>query len=156
TGTMPRMIDLIRVSALPSTLMQSAAKGALSVPPAEMIEILVHLATKNQIFGQQARMTLASWDEAASKAAASNPKTSKEVLEYLSSPQNLRPALLPALLENPSVSITALVEVAGSTSREILDIMLKSPRVNRSQQVLQALNDNPNLTRNKAQDVDGK
>ena len=41
---MSRMIDLIRVSALPSNLMQSASKGSLTVPPQEMIEILVHLA----------------------------------------------------------------------------------------------------------------
>ena len=94
---MPRMIDLIRVSALPSNLMHSASRGSLKVPPDEMIEILVHLANKNQVFGQQARMTLASWDEAASRAAAANPKTSKDVLDYLISPQNLRPVLLPAL-----------------------------------------------------------
>ena len=32
-GIMSRMIDLIRASAVPSNLMQSAAKGSLSVPP---------------------------------------------------------------------------------------------------------------------------
>ena len=31
---MSRMIDLIRVSAVPSNLMQSASKGSLSVPAA--------------------------------------------------------------------------------------------------------------------------
>ena len=30
---MARMVDLIRASAVPSNLMQSAAKGSLSVPP---------------------------------------------------------------------------------------------------------------------------
>ena len=56
---MPRMIDLIRASAVPSNLMQAAARGALAVPPGEMIEILVYLATHNRVFGQQARLTLA-------------------------------------------------------------------------------------------------
>jgi hypothetical protein len=56
---MSRMIELIRTSAVPATLMQAAARGALSVPPEEMIEILVHLANHNKVFGQQARMTLA-------------------------------------------------------------------------------------------------
>ena len=79
---MSRMIDLIRVSALPSNLMQSASKGSLSVPPQEMIEILVHLALHNKVFGQQAQITLAGWDENASRAAASNSATSKEVLHY--------------------------------------------------------------------------
>ena len=67
---MPRMIDLIRASAVPSTLMQSAAKGSLSVPPREMIEILVYLAVNNKVFAEQAQLTLAGWDEAASQAAA--------------------------------------------------------------------------------------
>ena len=143
---MPRMIDLIRVSALPSNLMHSASKGALAVPPEEMMEILVHLATKNQIFGQQARFTLASWDETASKAIAANPKTSKDVLNYMISPQNLRPALLPALLENPSVGDGILVDMAASTSKEIVEAMRKSRRVNRSQKLLHALSQNPLYT----------
>ena len=100
---MPRQIDLIRASKLPSNMMQFAAKGALSVPPDENLEILVYLAKHNKIFGDLARMTLAGWDEKASLAAASNPKTAREVLDYLVAPENLRPKLLPALLENPSV-----------------------------------------------------
>src|SRR5580704_13484030 len=59
--SMPRMIDLIRSSAVPSGLMHSAARGGLAVPPREMIEILVHLATENKVFAEQARMTLAGW-----------------------------------------------------------------------------------------------
>ena len=55
---MPRMIDLIRASAVPATLVQSASKGARWPCPAdETIEILVYLATQSKIFGEQARMT---------------------------------------------------------------------------------------------------
>jgi len=113
---MSRMLELIRASALPSNLMQAAARGALSVPPREMIEILVYLAVHNKVFGEQARLTLAGWDEASSRAVASEPGTSKEVLDYLISPKNLRPILLPALLENPSVSEDALLEQTASGS----------------------------------------
>ena len=60
---MSRMIDLVRASAVPANLMQTAARGALAVPYDEMIEILVHLANHNKVFGQLARMTLAGWDE---------------------------------------------------------------------------------------------
>ena len=91
---MARMIDLIRASAVPANLMNSASKGALSVPPREMIEILVYLAVHNKVFGEQAQLTLAGWDEAASRAAAGDSTTPKEVLEYLISPKNLRPVLL--------------------------------------------------------------
>src|SRR5437762_14102179 len=94
TLLMSRMLDLIRVSALPSNVMQAASKGSLSVPPQEMIEILVYLANHNRIFGQQAQLTLAGWDEAASRAVASDPSTPKEVLDYMISAKNLRPALL--------------------------------------------------------------
>src|SRR5579862_3436818 len=115
---MPRMIDSIRKNALPSNMMQFAAKGALLVSPPEMIEILVYLANNNKVFGHQARMTLAGWDEAASREAAGSPKTTKEVLDYLIDPENLRPVLLPALLENPSVPENALIRLAASSTRE--------------------------------------
>ena len=143
---MPRMIDLIRASAVPSNLMQSAARGALAVPPQEMIEILVHLAVHNKVFGDQARLTLAGWDEVSSRAAASAPNTSKEVLQYFIASENLRPALLPALLENPSLDEATLAEAAGSASREVVEAMLKSGRINHSEKILSSLSSNPNLT----------
>ena len=143
---MPRMIDLIRASAVPSNLMQSAARGALAVPPQEMIEILVHLAVHNKVFGDQARLTLAGWDEVSSRVAASAPNTSKEVLQYFIASENLRPALLPALLENPSLDEATLAEAAGSASREVVEAMLKSGRINHSEKILSSLSSNPNLT----------
>jgi hypothetical protein len=142
---MPRTIDLIRASKLPSNMMQFAAKGALSVPPDENIEILVYLAKHNKIFGDLARMTLAGWDETASLAAASDPKTSREVLDYLVAPENLRPKLLPALLENPSVGDGELAKFAISASPEGIAAMLQSPRVRASAGVLNVLRSNPYL-----------
>jgi hypothetical protein len=142
---MPRTIDQIRANKLPSNMMQFAAKGALSVPPDENIEILVYLAKHNKIFGDLARMTLAGWDENASLAAASNPKTAREVLDYLVAPENLRPKLLPALLENPSVSDSELAKFAISASQGSIDAMLQSPRVRASAGVLDVLRSNPYL-----------
>ena len=80
---MPRMIELIRQSAVPANIMRAAARGALALPPAEMIEILVQL-TANPVFAQESRMTLAGWDEASSLAAASDRHTPAAVLAYLS------------------------------------------------------------------------
>jgi hypothetical protein len=137
-----RTIDQIRANKLPSNMMQFAAKGALSVPPDENIEILVYLAKHNKIFGDLARMTLAGWDEKASLAAASNPKTAREVLDYLVAPENLRPALLPVLLENPSVSDSELAKLAISASPESIAAMLQSPRVRASAGVLNVLRSN--------------
>jgi hypothetical protein len=147
---MPRMIDLIRASAVPATLVQAASKGALSVPPAEMIEILVHLAIHNKVFGQQARITLAGWDEKASKLAASDPNSPKEVLDYLIAAENLRPVLLPTLLENSSVGEESLTLLAASGSNEVVEAMGKSARVQASPNVLNALRSNPNVAAHEA------
>jgi len=142
---MPRMIELIRSSSVPSNLMQSAARGALSVPQDEMIEILVYLATETKIFSERARLTLAGWDENASQAAASNSKTPQAVLSYFSTLQNLRPTLLPALLENPAVSEDWLMELASSVSRHLAEAILNSERAGRSRTILTALISNANL-----------
>jgi hypothetical protein len=153
---MPRMIDLIRTSQVPSNLMQSAARGALSAPPAETIEILVHLALHNKLFAEQARLTLAGWDEKASLAAAADSKTSAEVLGYFVSPENLRPRLLAALADNASVEEGSLDILATSGSRAVVETLLKSQRVLSSPRLLQALQSNANLRPNELGEIASK
>jgi hypothetical protein len=150
---MPRMIDQIRASKLPSGMMQFAARGALQVPPAENIEILVHLAVHNKVFGELARMTLAGWDEKASRAAAADPQTPPEVLNYMISLDNLRPALVPALLENPSVPVGQIVKLAVSAGRETIEAMLKSARVRSLSAVVETLKTNPYLKKEEAEEI---
>ncbi len=149
---MPKMIDLIRESAVPASVMRSAARGALSLPTGEMIEILVYL-TSNPMFAEQAKMTLAGWDESSSIAAAADPTTPWEVLSYMISPENLRPKLLPALLENNSIRESLLVEMAQRASREIVESMLRSQRVKRSAHIVHALLTNANLKQTEAQQL---
>jgi hypothetical protein len=150
---MARMIDQIRASKLPSNMMQFAAKGALNVSPAENIEILVYLAKHNKVFGELARMTLAGWDEKASLHVASDPQSPPEVLDYLVSPDNLRPKLLPALLENPSVRETELAKFAISASAESIGMMLRSPRIRSAVKVLDALKPNPYVKKEQLDDI---
>ena len=95
--------------------------------PAENIEILVHLARHNQVFGDLARMTLAGWDEKASLAAASDPQSPREVLDYFISPDNLRPKLLPALLENPAISEGQLMKIAIGAQRDTIAVDAQEP-----------------------------
>jgi hypothetical protein len=150
---MARVIDQIRASKLPSNMMQFAARGALQVPAAENIEILVYLARHNKVFGELARMTLAGWDEKASRAAAADPQTAAEVLEYFISPDNLRPVLLPALLENPSIPEGQLVKLALGASRDSIEMMLKSSRLRSLSAVLAALKSNPYLRKEAAESL---
>lgn len=140
-----RMIDMIRQSAVPPALMRAAARGELSLPESESLEILVYL-TKHPMFAEQARMTLTAWDEAAALDAANDPDTPAEVLDYLSAPENLRPRLIHALLENPSVPETRLVELARNAPRELLEKMLLSARARMLPGVVRALLDHPQLT----------
>ncbi len=151
---MARIIDQIRASKLPSNMMQFAARGALQVPAAENIEILVHLALHNKVFGELARMTLAGWHEKASLAATADPQTPREVLDYFISPDNLRPKLLPALLENPSVPEGQVVKLALSASRDSIEVMLKSTRVRLLTGVLEALRSSPYLQKAEAEEVE--
>jgi hypothetical protein len=150
------MIDLVRTSKVPSNLMQSAARGALAVPADEMVEILVYLALHNKLFSEQSRLTLAGWDEKASRAVAANPATSAEVLAYLTSSENLRIALLPELAENPSVSEESLDALAVSGSRSVVEVLLSSGRVTRSPKLLQALQANPALRPNELAEIGKK
>ncbi|MBZ5523234.1 MAG: hypothetical protein LAP21_13435 [Acidobacteriia bacterium] len=140
---MSQMFDLIKQNAVPAAVMRSAAKGALSVPADEMIEILVYL-TRNPIFGQEAKMTLAAWDEASALAAVSGPAP-QEVLDYFWAEQNRRPRLMPALIENPQVPEQELVHAAAKASRELLTMMMASARVHASGAVLRALLENARL-----------
>ena len=148
---MARTIDQIRASKLPSNMMQFAARGALQVPSAENIEILVYLALHNKVFGELARMTLAGWDEKACLAAASDPQTNREVLGYFISPDNLRPKLLPALLENPSVAEAQLVKLATSAMRDTVEIILKSKRALSLPAVANVLRSNPYLRKDEVE-----
>lgn len=150
---MPRTIDQIRASKLPSNMMQFAARGALQVPAAENIEILVHLALHNKVFGELARMTLAGWDEKSSLAAASDPQTPVEVLNYLIAPDNVRPRLLPALLENPSVHESQIVKLSTSAMRDTVEAILKSNRAISFASVIDKLKSNPYLRKEEAEDL---
>jgi len=143
---MSRMLDLVRANALPWHQMMTASKGALHLPAEEMVEILVYLTDHNKIMGEQARLTLAGWDEASAKVIVANPKSSPEVLAYWLLPQNLRPPLFPLLLENPSVGMTKLSDLATQLKGEWIDLMISSPRVRASQELLTDLSSNKHLS----------
>ena len=130
---------------MPAGVMRSAARGALAVPAAEMLEILVFLAN-HPIFGEQARMTLTGFDDVGSAEAAADPNTPPEVLNYFLAPSNRRPRLLLPLFNNPSVSEETLATIAETATGEITSILLASERVMRSKIVLRPLLNNPNLT----------
>lgn len=140
---MSNMFELIKQNAVPAAVMRSAAKGALSVPAAEMIEILVYL-TRNPLFGHEAQMTLAAWDETSAREVVSGAAP-QDVIEYFWMEQNRRLRLLPALIENPRLPEAELTRAAQSASHELAGMMVASPRVLSSPRVLRALLENGKL-----------
>jgi hypothetical protein len=140
----PRMIELIKQSAVPANVMRSAARGALSLPAGEMVEILVYLSG-HHLFGEQAKLALAGFDQQSMQPIAANPATPQEVLLYLAAPENVRAELLPALLENPSLPSSALLELAMSHSHDVLAAMVASGRVRGDSAVLHVLAGNADL-----------
>jgi len=75
------------------------------------------------------------------------------VLEYLISPDNVRPKLLPALLENPSVSEGQIAKLAVSAMGDLIEVMLKSSRVRSLSAVLEMLRANPYLKKEEAEEL---
>ncbi len=135
---MSQLFDLIKQNAVPAAVRHAAAKGTLSLPPEQMIEILVYL-TRDLVYGEEATMTLAGWDRNFAVAMASSSTTPLEVLNYFWAERNLFPRLMPILLENTAITEEQLIERAGVASREVLDMMLASPRVRNAPAVLKAM-----------------
>ena len=141
---MSKMLEMIQQSAVPANIMRSASRGALALPPADMLEILVHLST-HATFGEQARMTLAQWDEVSAHEVCSDPQAPLSVLAYFLDSRNWRPSLLPSLIENPEINERQLTYVAEVATREVARMMLVSPRVLALTSVLRKLHSNPRI-----------
>ncbi|HEU5412654.1 MAG TPA: hypothetical protein VFW31_02810 [Candidatus Angelobacter sp.] len=152
---MSSIFEMIKRNAVPATVMRTAAKGALPVPADQMLEILVYL-TQNPVFAQDARMTLASFDLPSTLQIAASPQAAPEVLGYYWSEENRRPALMPALIENPAITDSLLMELAGEAPREILNMLLASPRVRGSYPLMEALKSNPHLSAGELRKLNGE
>jgi hypothetical protein len=142
---MSTIFDQIKANAVPAGVMRTAVKGALPLPAGEMLEILVYL-TNNPVFGMDAKMTLAGWDIASATTVLSNPGAPPEVLGYFWMETNRRPSLMPALIENPAITESMLIELATSGRREVVNSLLASRRVRCSHALVDALANNPAVT----------
>jgi hypothetical protein len=149
-----KIIELIKKNAVPVNVMRSAARGALPLPAEETLEVLVYMA-QHPLFGQDARMTLAGWDPQSALEVLSKDTTMPEVLLYYWQPENRRPVLMPALIENPAITENLLMELADTASRETVKMLLGSARARSSPGVVEALLGNAYLTPVEAQELQG-
>jgi hypothetical protein len=151
---MAPILELIKKNAVPVNVMRSAAKGALPLGTDESLEILVYL-TQNPLFGQDARMTLAKWDAPSAIEVLSKDTATPEVLLYFWQEENRRPSLMPTLIENPAIPENSLIELAAHAPREIVVMLLASPRARASAGVIESLLTNEYLTPAEAQELRG-
>ncbi|HMC30605.1 MAG TPA: hypothetical protein VKL99_07195 [Candidatus Angelobacter sp.] len=149
---MAPILELIKKNAVPVNVMRSAAKGALPLSADETIEVLVYL-TQNPLFGQDARMTLAKWDVSSAIEVLSKDTAPPEVLLYFWQEENRRPSLMPTLIENPAIPENSLIELAAGTPREIVSMLLASPRARATPGVVESLLTNEYLTPAEAQEL---
>jgi hypothetical protein len=140
-----RILDQIKSNAIPVELMRSAARGALPLPAVEMLEILVYLTT-HSLFAEEAKMTLAGWDVVSAVEVAADPDAPADVLGYFWLEANRRAAVMAALIENPAIPETLLVEAAAGGRSEIVNLLLGSPRARSTPMVVEALVANPAIT----------
>src|SRR5260370_3919501 len=117
---------------------------------------MVNLALHQKLWVDKASITLAGWEERASLAAAADPTTSAEVLGYFVSLDNLRPCLVPALAENPSVGEESVKQLAVLGSRSVVEVLLTSKRVMSSPRLLKALQSNAHLRPNELAEIANK
>lgn len=150
-----KLLDQIKSNAVPVELLRTAAKGALPLPTAEILEILVYL-TQHPVCSEQAAMTLAGWDAVSAVQIVADPAAPPDVLGYFWLESNRRPSLMPALIENPAIPETLLVEAAASGGREVVNWLMASPRGRRSLMVVEALKTNPELGPEQLQELQGE
>jgi hypothetical protein len=152
---MAPILELIKKNAVPVNVMRSASKGSLPLPADEMLEVLVYL-TQNPLFGQDARMTLAQWDTESAKEVLSKDTAAADVLIYYCQEENRRPSLMPTLIENLAIPETLLMEIAGSATREVVTILLASPRARENPGIVEALLENIYVTPVEARELRGE
>lgn len=139
---MARMADLIREGTAPASMTRRAAQGALSLPAAEAIEILVALSSHRE-FGAEAESTLANWDEASLVEVASSLATPADVLLHFLLHLAQRSAVITALCDNPALDLAELEPAASHAEGPVIRAMLASYRVRNSSQLLELIAGNP-------------
>jgi len=140
---MSAVAEAILRAQAPPGVMRNAARGALSLPAADMLNILVHLAGQ-PAWSAEATATLANFDEQAIQQVIGAAEAPVAVLRYFTEAANARPGLLPALIENPAVPTAALARLAEKAA-DNFEVWLTSGRVHSAGDVLNALARNPQL-----------
>ena len=128
--------------------MMTAAKGALEAPAEEMVEILVYLAENNKIFGETVADNARGMGRKFRQGdcvQSGYPERSPGLLVVAEKPQTGFVSASPG--EFFGIGAKTLAKLAATLKGEWIDVMLASPRVQKSHQVLQELAENKRAQR---------
>jgi hypothetical protein len=132
----------------PEALCKAAARGAVPVPPAELLRLRVHLAgSGSEEVAGLARESLAEQAAEDLVPAVSDEGCPPDVLDYVARHRPRDAKLIAAVLQNPATPDEALVDAAGQAGEEVVERILDNQvRLLRCPQLVDALDANPAVT----------
>lgn len=131
----------------PEPLCQAAARGAVPVPPAELIRVQVFLAgSETDAIAATACSNLEERESAEVVGAIAAEDCPVEVLEWFACRREKDPEVMAALVGNPTTPVAVLIEAAGRLPGDTLERVLDNQvRLLASPDLVEALAANPAL-----------
>jgi hypothetical protein len=114
----------------PGQLKSMAAKGLISFPPQQMLQVLAVLAVDDDpAVGDLARLALTAFPRALLLEAAADRQTSPEVLDRLETVFSGEEDIISALAGNTSLPEACLRRLAGNPLANVLDVLARNQMV---------------------------
>ena len=145
--TVHPLVAKFETGEVPPHLKSAAARGALPLPPEDLVQILFHLR-KDPSKEIQADIvkTIESLPEDPLIDVAANPATSGAMLDFLGRAAFRRESVLDKVLVNPSTADATLALFAEHGAASALDLLvLNQVRLTRCPAIIQAMLRNPRL-----------
>ncbi|MBI3448097.1 MAG: hypothetical protein HY049_04135 [Acidobacteria bacterium] len=119
------LVDSILAGRAPRAVRLAAARGALPVPRASVLRLLVALVPDgDEEIRLAAGASLGAWTQEELQQLAADPDTGPAVLEYLLRSPAATPRLLEIVLSHPGTPVDAILEAARTFDPPGLDALL--------------------------------
>jgi hypothetical protein len=148
-GPVDALIAQLAAGALPEHVRLGAARGALPLPPADLLRIQSYLALSDPLEAVRAMATeaLLACDAAQVAEIAAGDGISAEAAAFFAGTAGTDPRILEALCRNPACPDDPVARLAVAAESRIVEaLLLNQVRLIRSPAVLEALESNPALT----------
>ncbi|MEM7246863.1 MAG: hypothetical protein AAF533_16035 [Acidobacteriota bacterium] len=146
TAEVHPIVDKFASGSVPDPLKGAAARGALPLPPSDLLLVLFHLRAEEDL-QDDVRRTLAEMEVDHLKGVADDPESSHELLDFLARSSADREPVLEALLLNAELPDATVVGLSTGLSPSLLELLaLNQVRLVRSPQIIQGMLQNPRVT----------